>query len=140
MPQWQLRIVYLATSALVLSGTIWLLLHYFARAQSEFGPVPSAFEHPLLAIHGAAAMAFLIVLGSLLPVHLIRGWNQRRNLWSGITLLTIHAFLIVTGYGLYYFGGDLLRAWLSATHWIVGLSVAGLLAWHIVIGRSGRRR
>lgn len=140
MPQLQLRAIYLATAALIVSGTVWLLLHFFGRVDGRFGPAPNPYEHPLLAVHGAAAMVFLIVLGSLLPVHIARGWQQRRNLASGLSMLTVTLMLIASGYGLYYFGGDRLRRLLSAGHWIIGLTLAAWLTWHIVAGRRSRRR
>ena len=139
MPQWQLRAVYAATAALVLSGSLWLLLHYFLRSEGDFGPMPNPLEHPMLALHGAAAMTGLVVLGSLLPVHLLRGWQQRRNLASGISLLGVQGVLIVSGYGLYYASGDGFRAAIGLVHWLIGLGVTALLIWHIVAGRSGRR-
>lgn len=140
MPQWHLRLVYAATAALVLSGGLWLLLHYFLRGEGEFGPMPNPLEHLMLAVHGAAAMIGLFVLGSLLPVHLLRGWQQRRNLLSGLSLLAVQAVLILSGYALYYASGDDFRAATSLVHWVIGLGLSGLLVWHIVMGRRGRRR
>lgn len=140
MPQWHLRLVYAATAMLVLSGGLWLLLHYFLRGEGEFGPMPNPLEHPMLAVHGAAAMIGLFVLGSLLPVHLLRGWQQRRNLLSGLSLLAVQAVLILSGYALYYASGDDFRAAISLLHWLLGLGVTALLVWHIVMGRRGRRR
>lgn len=140
MPDWQLRLVYAATAALVLSGLAWLLLHYFLRREGDFGPMPNPLEHPMLAVHGAAAMLGLFVLGSLLPVHLLRGWQQRRNLVSGLILLAVQALLISSGYALYYASGDGFRAATSLVHWWLGLGLSGLLIWHIATGRRGRRR
>jgi hypothetical protein len=112
------------------------LFHYFFRVQSQFGDAPHPLEVWLLRLHGAAAMLVLVVLGSLLPVHVRRGWHQRRNLLAGSLLAAIALLLIGSGYALYYFGGEELRPWISAFHWIIGLGALPLLVWHIVRGRA----
>ncbi len=139
MPRWQLRTVYSSTTLLVLSGIIWLLLHYFGRVDGELGTLPNPYEHLLLGLHGGAAMAFLIVLGSLLPVHVLRGWNQRRNLVAGFALAGAQLVLIVTAFGLYYAAGDALRSLVGLVHWIVGLLIVGLFTWHVLAGRGSAR-
>lgn len=138
MPDWQRRGIYVATAALVLSGGLWLLLHHFGALEGEFGPLPSPYEHPLLAAHGAAAMGFLFLLGSLLPVHVMRGLALRRNRWTGFALAGLNGLLALSGYGLYYAGGDQLRAAISLLHWLPGLLLALLLAVHVVVGRRQR--
>ena len=140
MPDWQRRAVYLATGFLLLSGSTWLLLHYFAAIEGEFGPSPNPWEHTTLAVHGAAAMAFLFLLGSLLPVHVMRGLALRSNRRTGYALLALNGLLVLSGYGLYYAGGDRLRAAISLLHWLPGLLLAALLAVHIVVGRRSRNR
>lgn len=138
MPDWQRRAVYVAIAMLLLSGGGWLLLHYYGAVKGEFGPSPSPWEHPMLAVHGAAAMGFLFLLGSLLPVHVMRGLALHRNRWTGFALAGLNGLLVLSGYGLYYAGGDQLRVAISLLHWLPGLLLAALLAVHIVIGRRHR--
>jgi len=138
MPDWQRRAVYVAISLLLLSGTAWLLLHYYGAVEGEFGPSPNPWEHPTLAVHGAAAMGFLFLFGSLLPVHVMRGLALHRNRLTGYSLLALNGLLALSGYGLYYAGGDQLRAAISLMHWLPGLLLAALLVVHIVIGRRQR--
>jgi len=118
------------------SGILWLLCHYLLQSEGEFGPTPHPLEHWSLRIHGAAAMLALVLAGSLLPIHMRRSWHQRRNLLPGIALTSIVLLLTVSGYALYYFGGEQLRPILSLTHWAVGLGSPVLLLWHIVSGRA----
>jgi len=47
--------------------------------------------------------------------------------------------LTVTGYGLYYAGGEMLRAWTSWIHLGIGLALPILLLVHIFLGRRTRR-
>jgi hypothetical protein len=44
--------------------------------------------------------------------------------------------LTLTGYLLYYAGGEESRAVISITHWLTGLLVPALLTWHVLSGRS----
>src|SRR6516165_12761889 len=46
--------------------------------------------------------------------------------------------LSVTGYGLYYAGGESLRAWTSWIHLAVGLALPLLLILHIWLGKRKR--
>ncbi len=128
--------VYLATAALVFSGALWLVLHYFMVKQGEFGPTPHPAEPWMLRIHGAAAMAGLIVYGSLLPIHVRRAWAVRRNVVLGISVICFMLLLTVTGYLLYYAGSEQLRPIISAAHWVIGLAVPLLLWWHVASGHG----
>jgi hypothetical protein len=85
-------------------------------------------------------MAGLVVVGSLLPLHVRRGWHQRRNLPLGIVLLSTVLLLTLSGYALYYFGGEGARAWFSVFHWAIGLAAPVAMVWHVVSGRRTARR
>jgi hypothetical protein len=117
------------------SGTGWLLLHAFARTAGEFGPRPHAAEPWLLRLHGAAAMVILVLLGILLPLHVLRGWRAGRNRATGALLLGTCLVLALSGYALYYAGGERLRAAAALLHDAVGLGLPALLAWHVLRGR-----
>src|SRR6266853_3446157 len=96
--RWHQGAVYGATAALAVSGMIWLVLHYFLAGPSEFGPPIHPLEPWMLRLHGAAAMAGLIIYGSLLPVHIRRAWSIRRNIVLGIGLVAFMLLRTVTGY------------------------------------------
>lgn len=136
---WHQATVYGATALLVLSGAVWLVLHYFMVTQGEFGETRHPLEVWMLKIHGAAAMAGLIVYGSLLPIHIRRAWAIRRNIYLGISLVVIMLLLTITGYLLYYAGGEDARPIISAVHWVIGVVVPALLAWHVVTGKRRSR-
>ena len=135
-----LRWVYWSSVLLFATGALWLLFHYFVRVHGEFGDRPHALEIWWLRLHGAAAMLTLLVLGSLVPIHVRRGWHQRKNLLAGAILGTLAVTLIASGYALYYFGGEDVRPWISALHWLIGLSAPLVLTWHIWRGRQHRKR
>lgn len=125
-------------SALVFgTGAIWAAVHFFLSAPNEFGAASPA-ESFLLKAHGAAAMATLVLLGTLLPTHMKFAWRAGRNLRSGLTLITVFGFIVLTGYGLYYVGGEQLRAWTSTAHLWVGLLLPVVLGVHVWRGKRSR--
>jgi hypothetical protein len=84
-------------------------------------------------------MAALFFAGSLLHLHIRRALKAGRNLVTGWAMVGTLAFLVLTGYGLYYVAGDADRPLWSALHWVVGLVVAILFVLHIVVGRRSVR-
>ena|SRR5437773_11656383 len=89
-------------------------------------------------IHGAVAIAILVLIGMLLTGHVRFAWRARRNRGNGSLFLSVFAVLTVTGYGLYYAGGERLRAWASWIHLAVGLALPLLLILHVWLGKRTR--
>ena len=54
-------------------------------------------------------------------------------------LLTAFGILTLTGYGLYYAGGEKLRAWTSLIHLWLGLALPIIIALHVWLGHRSRR-
>ena len=131
--------IYSAFGVLFLSGAVWLVFHFFMHRQGEFGETTHPAEPWAMKVHGAAAMLVLVVLGTLLPGHVRRGWNLGKNRTSGGGLLILNGVLILSGYALYYFGGEGVRPVISAVHWIVGLLSPFAIAWHVRKGRKLRK-
>jgi hypothetical protein len=121
------------------SGVIWLALHYFFTGQGEFGPTPHPFEKWALRLHGMAAFATLVAIGSVLPVHAWRGWQLKKNRHSGIVMKSFLLWLAVTAYALYYFADDEARPWLPWLHWGAGLVIPLVVTAHVMIGRMRKR-
>ncbi len=134
------RWVYGIGAILLLTGIGWLVCHYWLAVPNAFGESQHPLEPLWLKLHGAAAMAFLIVLGSLLPIHVSRAWRLRKNRSSGAGMLSLFALIILSGYGLYYLGDEQTRPWISLVHWLVGLAAAALLPLHVWLGQRGRVR
>jgi hypothetical protein len=111
----QRALLYTVVVMLFLSGALW-----------EAGIARTM----LIKVHGAAAMASLIVLGSVLPRHVATGWQARTNRAAGIALLAGLLWLVVSGYLLYYAGDEALRAYAAQTHFWIGLALGLLFAVH----------
>jgi cation transport ATPase len=125
--------LYTVTLVVYVTGAAWGWLHYVATRPDELAHSPC--EPWLMRLHGAGAMALLVILGTLLPGHVRFAWHARRNRPNGIALIVFLAFLALSGYGLYYFGSERLRSWTSWSHLVVGLALPGMLILHIWSGR-----
>jgi hypothetical protein len=125
--------LYAAFAVLLVTGAAWLWAD--AMKDSPSGEGWQAAGADLLMIHGGTAMATLMLIGALIPLHLRRGWRARRNRITGAAMATFNAVLIVTAFGLYYFGSDLLRPWSSRLHIAFGLALPVLFVIHVVTGR-----
>jgi hypothetical protein len=132
--------LYSTIGLLTASGVAWLVGQHWLRVEGEFGPAPHPSAPWWLRLHGAAAMVFLVVLGTLLRDHVRAGWRLHRNRPSGAGLLGLCCWLTLSGYGLYYIGGETSRLWLSRLHWLPGLLWPGVLIVHIWLGRRGRTK
>jgi len=135
LERWQRRSVYATWLALLLTGAGWLVLRYFLRPATEFGESVHPLEPWAMKLHGAAAMAALFFIGSMLHLHIRRALKAGRNVATGWAMVGGLAFLIVTGYGLYYVAGEGDRPAWSLLHWAVGLAAAVLSVLHVVVGR-----
>jgi hypothetical protein len=127
--------LYAVLTLVFLSGVAWAYWNYLAAAPGEFEMSVKAWA---MKIHGAAAMAVLVLVGMLLNEHVRLAWRARRNRANGSVLLSAFTFLTITGYGLYYAGGERLRAWTSWIHLAIGLVLPILLLIHIFLGKKTR--
>jgi hypothetical protein len=124
--------VYGVAAALFVTGAAWLAAD--ALKDGPSGDAWQAIGADLLMVHGGAAMAMLMVLGALIPVHIRRGWRARKNRFSGGAMVTLNGSLIVTAFGLYYSGSDLMRPWISDAHIAAGFALAAMIVIHPLIG------
>ena len=127
--------LYAVLALLFLSGVAWTYWTYLAAWPDDFEATAKTWA---MKIHGAAAMAVLVLIGMLLSGHVRFAWRARRNRVNGSVFLSVFAVLTVTGYGLYYAGGEMLREWTSWIHLLVGLALPILLLIHIFLGRRTR--
>jgi len=127
--------LYTAFVVLTVTGGVWLFADWHKDpAGPEFWQLLAA---DMLMLHGGAAMATLLLLGALWPLHVRRTWRSGRNRLTGPVMVGLNAVLIVTAFGLYYTGSDLLRPWISDIHTIAGFALPALLLLHVRLGRAG---
>jgi len=127
--------LYAVVALLFFSGVAWTYWNYLTVSPSDFETSAKTWA---MKIHGAAAMAILVLIGMLLNGHVRFAWRAARNRANGSVFLSAFGILTITGYGLYYAGGENLRAWTSWLHLAVGLALPILLLIHIFLGRRTR--
>jgi predicted small integral membrane protein len=128
--------IYAAFAVLLLTGAGWLAADWKKNISSD--EIWQQIAAYLLMMHGGTAMATLLLLGALIPLHVRRSWRSGRNPTSGSVMVTLNAVLVVTAFGLYYLGSEAVRPWMSWTHLVVGFSLPVLLTLHIFLGRRTR--
>lgn len=127
-------------SVAALSGPIlaMLLVTFALNALSGVGlwlwPV-----HAWRVFHGWTLPAFLISLGVVWRVHIVRGWRLKRNVVSGILTLAVFLLLTITGWAIYYSGSDAVQVKAKALHTWLGLGVSFVLLAHALLGLRSRR-
>lgn len=132
------RWAYAILALLFASGALHFLLHQFFVGEGEFGPAPNPAEPWLLKLHGALAMATLVLIGSVLAPHVRRFWQLRHNLLLGLGVLGLLLVMIVSGYALYYFAGELTRPTARWLHVGAGFVALPVFILHVVRGRDRR--
>jgi hypothetical protein len=115
------RVLLCVLLLLSLSGVVWMVLHYFFAQPNEFGTARNPSESTWLRIHGIVAVVAVFLLGGVAMTHIAAGWKQLRNRPSGLTLAASGAFLILSGYALYYITADSARSVTSIAHEATGV-------------------
>ena len=137
------RALYACVAALAATGVWYAIPRY---ADLYFGRDWPALAPPglLMKLHGAFALASLLVLGGIWQVHVRLRIRRAENRAPGLALLAAVAFLIVSGYLLYYAGSRDLREWSGLAHTAVGVALVAIIVWHVrgagkVAARRARR-
>ncbi|WGS20858.1 MULTISPECIES: hypothetical protein [unclassified Bradyrhizobium] len=125
--------IYAAFAVLLLTGAGWLVADWQKNVAGDEIWQQSAAT--MLMVHGGAAMLALLLLGALIPVHLLRAWRSRKNRISGSIMAAFNAVLIVTAFSLYYLGSEEVRPWISWIHLTAGFALSLMLPLHIWLGR-----
>ena len=129
------RSVLLAAALLWVSGVAWLVLHFAFPQQSEFGPLPNAWEPLVMRVHGILAVGGVFLLGWIAAGHVLTRWASTRNRVSGLALAASGVLLIASGYALYYSTGALHDAAARVHEWLGAASlIAALTHWWRIRG------
>ena len=131
--------VYVVGMGLWATGGLWLLLHYFFQLETPFGPTPHPLEFWSRAVHGAFGFAALWLFGMMWGTHVVEGWRSLRRRWSGAAMFAIFAWLVLSGYLLYYLGGEQTLSVTTVLHWSIGLLCPLPFMLHRFAGSTAKR-
>lgn len=145
MPSRQRGWLLASLLVLLVSGLVWLALHYSVGANG----LPRPLEAWMMRLHGLAGFAALAAAGALAAAHVPRGWRVTRQVLkhvdtargdvrrhalhqrvTGVALCILGASTVVTAYMLYYFASDGVQPGLGWLHTALGVALAALLWWH----------
>lgn len=140
LASWQVHTLVWTGLLLWLTGTVWLIFHFFGRVEGEFGLEINPLEHWMLRLHGFLIIPAYLMLGGLLIAHIPLGWKDRSQRPAGIALAALVIVLSISGYALYYVGSVTLREFTSYIHWIIGLAAPTIFYWHYRRRYAARRR
>lgn len=118
---------------LSLTGLAWLVADWQKDLAAD--EIWQQLAANMLMVHGGTAMLTLLLLGALIPIHLLRSWRRGRNRVSGSVMVLFNAVLIATAFGLYYLGSEAVRPWMSWIHLVAGCFVVLIFPVHIWMGK-----
>ena len=134
LARWQRLTLYITGTLLLVTGVLWLAVHYSIGAGA--GELPHPIEAWSMRLHGLAAFAGLFFFGVLSAIHIPRGWkyslhpNWTGQRKTGIALCVFAAVLAVTAYMLYYFAPETVRPALGWVHAIAGAAMGVMVFIH----------
>jgi len=131
--------VYAVALGIWATGAAWIVLHYFFARETEFGTSPHPLEFWSRAAHGAFGFASLWLFGLLWGSHMTDGWRSLRRRWSGSLMFVLFAWLVGSGYLLYYLGNDELIEVTALLHWSAGLLAPLPFLIHRFAGTAAKR-
>jgi hypothetical protein len=120
------------------TGAIWLIADTLKSPDGE--ELWQLVGANMLMLHGLAAMVALVLLGAMIPVHVLRSWRAGKNRISGAAMAGTNALLVITAWGLYYAGSDGLRTFVADLHIGVGIALPVLVVTHVALGRRTTKR
>lgn len=140
MTSWLRISLYSTLGLLFLSGSLWLVLHWFFQVQTEFGSSPHPLQPGILIAHGLLGILAVFVIGWASGAHVASQWKRGVNRTSGIAWIVVLGILTVTGFGTYYLTSEPIMHADALVHEVVGLAAVlpALLHW-LPNGRAAKR-
>jgi hypothetical protein len=114
------------------SGVAFFVLKTWFIVEGEFGPEKHPFQFTSLQIHGLIAFLMMITYGYFLGTHVQNTWKMKSKRTSGILLVAIPAFMMITAYLLYYIAKDRTREIIGYVHLGVGFILPLILTIHVI--------
>ena len=136
VPKKQQKILFSVLAIAWLSGISFFILNQWVMVEGEFGYEKHPMQFVSLQIHGFTAFLMIMIFGYLLASHVKHSWKVKPKSKFGIILLTMHGWLILTAYILYYWVGENNRVFVSYAHLIVGFCYPIILILHIIFKRK----
>jgi hypothetical protein len=122
MKRWELILLHLSALAVALSGIAYGVMKYFLAGSDPDSPLGHPWQPGALKAHVVAAPFLVFALGIVARGHALLKWRSGETTGkrSGLVLVAFVAPLVLSGYAVQVFTGELVR---KGTGW--GHSAAG---------------
>lgn len=139
-PQWfSVRFIFALVFVLFLTGVFLTPTTLEFRMQWDMiWRLTSDQRLLVVALHVGASFVMMLVIGALWSVHMRRGWRIRRHYRSGILLVSLWIFLMVSGLGIYYVSNEKGLLITSLIHLLAGYLVFIVFFFHVVCSRMSK--
>jgi MFS family permease len=128
--------LYLGVAVCFITGVLWLMLDNYFEKEGDFGPIKHPWQFNVLKIHGAVAMAMMMLFGGVLATHVRHYWRKNRSRKSGLLLVLSFVILIVSAYLLFYASEDIWRSSAQWLHIVFGIGLPLTLTIHVIQRKS----
>jgi hypothetical protein len=124
----------LSGSVLALSGLALVILRYVIPSGDAFSVYPHPGWRYVVMLHVLATPAFFFFVGAIWWRHVIRHWTARKRRVSGAAVVAILVLVAVSGYALYFIGGERLLSTVRIAHSATGAVAIVVYAHHAIMG------
>ncbi len=139
MKRWEALTTHGSLALIALSGVVYGAMKYVLAGRDPDSPLGHPWQPDVLKVHLLAAPFVVFAIGMLFRSHALirlrRGEREGRR--SGLTLLSLAAPLILSGYVLQALTGEAARTWTGYSHTAAGIVLAVGYAVHARQRSSG---
>jgi hypothetical protein len=123
MKRWELVLLHVSTLAVAISGLVDGFMKYAMTGSDPDSPLGHPWQPGVLKAHVLAAPFLVFALGLIARGHALPKWKSGETTGkkSGISLLGLVAPLVLSGYAVQVFTGDLLRKGMGWGHTAAGV-------------------
>ena len=122
------------------SGILFFIFDTWVIVEGKYGVAKHPLQYLILQIHGASAFIMIFTYGYFLAAHAASSWRANLRRKSGIILACVPAFMMLTGYLIYYGGTGIWREIISYAHLTAGFALPILLIIHIIVAVRNRQQ
>ncbi len=112
-----------AAISLLLSGLVWLPVHYYWGAGA--GELPHPIEPWIVRWHSLSALVGVFGVGVVASGHVSRGWHLHERRASGLAVCVLVGLVVASGYALSYLASEQWHPAVAWAHVALGVAMTG---------------
>ena len=133
MKRWELVLLQVSALAIAISGVVYGVMKYALTGSDPDSPLGHPWQPGFLKAHVLAAPILVFMLGLVARGHALPKWRSGESSGksSGLFLLLLVAPLVLSGYAVQAFTGELARKGTGWGHTAAGVVFAAAYALHL---------